>query len=95
MRLLLHDSPALDGFLSTGNNLDFRLLRSQLRMDGFEPYFSGFFLGSNPNSPGSADQRKWIVANDLGGTIQLKLDRVVRKWPNRAEFCLLYTSRCV
>src|SRR5579862_6224291 len=54
-------------------------------MDGFEAHLAGSFLGANPHCSGSADQRKWIVANDLGGAFNLKLDRVIRKRPNRSE----------
>src|SRR5579864_4364551 len=77
--------PSLQGFGSARDNIDFRLLRAQSRVDGFEPSFAGRFLGANPHCSGSADQRKLIVTDDLSGAFNLKLDCVIRKWPNRSE----------
>ena len=41
--------------------------------------------GTNPNRTHAAHQRKGIVADDLRRAYDLKLDRIARKRPHRAE----------
>ena len=68
-------SKQLDDFSSTGSDFDTQLLRTQLGMCCREPRRSRLFLGSNPDSARSADERKGVVANNF------------RRWEPRAGNC--------
>src|ERR1700722_7832236 len=55
-------------------------------MDGPQSHSSWFFLGSNPDGTGSANQRKGIISDDVGWSVHFQFDCVVRKRLNGAEF---------
>ena len=50
-----------------------------------ETHAAGLLLGANPDGAGAANHRERIVANQFGRALQVQLDGVVRKGPNRAE----------
>ena len=51
-----------------------------------KPHGSGSFLGANPDRAGAAHQGEGIVADNLRRAFQFKLDGVVGKGPDGAEF---------
>lgn len=54
-------------------------------MQRFEPYSARFFLGSDPHSPRSSNQRKWIVADNFAWSVNLQLNRIVGERPNGSK----------
>src|SRR5580704_8936613 len=55
-------------------------------MDRLELHFPWLLLSSNPDCARAADQRKGIIADDFGWTVQFKLDRGIGKWTDVSEF---------
>src|SRR5438128_5444693 len=51
-----------------------------------KPDRTGLFFGSNPDRSGAAHQSEGIVADQLRRALQVKLDGIVREWPDGVKF---------
>src|SRR5579864_2044183 len=75
----LHGLLLLEHLRRTVSNRDFHMLRSQGRMDCLDNHSSGRFFRANPDRARSANEGKRIIADDLGWSLELKANRIVRK----------------
>src|ERR1700723_784686 len=69
-----------------GGNLKRERLLAKLWMSRGQPHGTGLFLGADPDRSGAADHCEWIVADQLGWSLEMEFHGVVGERTNRTEF---------
>lgn len=73
-------------FRSCRSNLDIDLLSAEYRMQPRQLYSSRLFFCAEPHCPSSPHQRKRIVSDNFGGTVNIQLDGVVGQRADSTKF---------